>query len=190
MIVQTNQPLIRKPQTGNQTLATFTCSTSSIQSINIINSIKTFYLPHCIVLCIQKLGAQPFQQDYEIWRFHRRLLVCQSLQFRLKFLLDHWTLGDHRVPLDHQSLYFNPARALRALGPRRPPRGPPRIGVNTKMLSFCCPVMMVTKNLDGYEKKWISGQKNQFWPKNLHFFTLRLYNPHFFGSDGPDSMGS
>ena len=30
----------------------------------------------------------------------------------------------------------------------------------------------------------------QFWPENLHFFTLRLYNPHFFGSDGPDSMGS
>ena len=29
-----------------------------------------------------------------------------------------------------------------------------------------------------------------FWPENLHFFTLRLYNPHFFGSDGPDSMGS
>ena len=30
----------------------------------------------------------------------------------------------------------------------------------------------------------------RFWPENLHFFTLRLYNPHFFGSDGPDSMGS
>ena len=29
-----------------------------------------------------------------------------------------------------------------------------------------------------------------FWPQNLHFFTLRLYNPHFFRSDGPDSMGS
>ena len=30
----------------------------------------------------------------------------------------------------------------------------------------------------------------RFWPENLLFFTLRLYNPHFFGSDGPDSMGS
>ena len=30
----------------------------------------------------------------------------------------------------------------------------------------------------------------RFWPENLHFFTLRLYNPHFFGSAGPDSMGS
>ena len=50
MIVQTNQPLIRKPQTGNQTLATFTCSTSSIQLINIINSIKTHVLPHvCLI---------------------------------------------------------------------------------------------------------------------------------------------
>ena len=25
-----------------------------------------------------------------------------------------------------------------------------------------------------------------FWPENLHFFMLHLWNPHFFGSDGPD----
>ena len=29
-----------------------------------------------------------------------------------------------------------------------------------------------------------------FWPENLHFFTLHPYNPHFLGSDEPDSMGS
>ena len=29
-----------------------------------------------------------------------------------------------------------------------------------------------------------------FWPENLHYFMLRLYNPRFFRSDGPDSMGS
>ena len=34
----------------------------------------------------------------------------------------------------------------------RPPRGPPCNGVNKKMLSFCCPVMMVTKNLDDFQK--------------------------------------
>ena len=28
-----------------------------------------------------------------------------------------------------------------------------------------------------------------FRPENLHFFTLHPYNPHFFGSDGPDSIG-
>ena len=27
-------------------------------------------------------------------------------------------------------------------------------------------------------------------PFLAHFFTLRPYNPHFLGSDGPDSMGS
>ena len=27
-------------------------------------------------------------------------------------------------------------------------------------------------------------------PKNLHFFTLHPYNPHFLGSDGSDPMGS
>ena len=29
-----------------------------------------------------------------------------------------------------------------------------------------------------------------FWPENVHFFTLRPYNPHFLGSDGPESMRS
>ena len=27
-------------------------------------------------------------------------------------------------------------------------------------------------------------------PKNLHFFTLHPYNPHFLGSDGSDPTGS
>ena len=39
------------------------------------------------------------------------------------------------------------------IGPQRPPRGPPCNGINTKMLSFCCPVMMVTKKLDAFGKK-------------------------------------
>ena len=50
---------------------------------------------------------------------------------------------------------------------------------------------------DGNKKVGRFWQKNGFWakklhfrPKILHFFTLHLWNPHFFGSDGPDSMGS
>ena len=30
----------------------------------------------------------------------------------------------------------------------------------------------------------------QNWPSKLFFFTLHPYNPHFWGSDGPGSMGS
>ena len=47
------------------------------------------------------------------------------------------------------------------------------------------------------KKKWMISEKNgcrakklHFWPEILHFFTLHLWNPHFFGSDGSDSMGS
>ena len=50
------------------------------------------------------------------------------------------------------------------------PGGPPCNWVKTKMLSFRCPVMMVTKSLDNVGKKWISG-----------IFTLHPYNPHFLG---------
>ena len=35
-----------------------------------------------------------------------------------------------------------------------------------------------------------SGRRGPFLAKNLLFSTLRLYNPHFLVSDGPDSMGS
>ena len=34
------------------------------------------------------------------------------------------------------------------------------------------------------------GETAHYWPENLHFFTLHPYNPHFFRSDGSDSMGS
>ena len=47
-------------------------------------------------------------------------------------------------------------------GPCRPPRSLPRNAVNTKMLSFWCPVMMVTKCLDIVSKTTISGQKTAF----------------------------
>ena len=36
---------------------------------------------------------------------------------------------------------------------------------------------------------WVAT-KAYFWPKNLHFFTLHPYDPHFLGSDESDPMGS
>ena len=41
--------------------------------------------------------------------------------------------------------------------------------------------------------KLLGGFKGHFWPKigpQSCFFTLHPYNPHFWGSDGPGSMGS
>ena len=41
--------------------------------------------------------------------------------------------------------------------------------------------------------KLLGGFKGHFWPKIVTqscFFTLHPYNPHFWGSDGPGSMGS
>ena len=43
-----------------------------------------------------------------------------------------------------------------------PHRSPPCNTVNTKRLLFLCPVMMVTKKLEGVSKKWISVQKTAF----------------------------
>ena len=40
-----------------------------------------------------------------------------------------------------------------------------------------------------FSRKRHSKSTRQNW-SNLHFFTLHPYNPHFLGSDGPDSMGS
>ena len=49
-------------------------------------------------------------------------------------------------------------------GPRRPPRRPLCNRFNTKTLPFWCPVMKVTKKLDGITKKWIWGRKKlHFW---------------------------
>ena len=36
------------------------------------------------------------------------------------------------------------------------------------------------------EKNGFRAKKLHFWPEILHFFTLHLWNPHFFGSDAPD----
>ena len=62
------------------------------------------------------------------------------------------------------------------------------LGNCTFSFAQLCPVMART---------WLGSRSGcfflagaRFWPENLHFFTLRLYNPHFFGSAGPDSMGS
>ena len=40
------------------------------------------------------------------------------------------------------------------------------------------------------KKNGFRAKKLHFWPEILHFFTLHPYNPHFLGSDEPDSMGS
>ena len=45
---------------------------------------------------------------------------------------------------------------------------------NTKMLSFWCPVMMVTNKVGKFQKKWILGQKCSFLTQILRFFTLHL----------------
>ena len=69
--------------------------------------------------------------------------------------------------------------------------GHPCKGVNTKMLSFWCPVMVVTNKVGQFPKKnGFLAKELHFWPEILRFFTLQLWNPHFFGSDGTDSMGS
>ena len=49
-------------------------------------------------------------------------------------------------------------------------------------LSFWCPVMMVTKNLDGVTKKWIFGQKLHFCPK-ISFFLRYAHIAPFLASD-------
>ena len=48
-----------------------------------------------------------------------------------------------------------PGRILAQNGPPRLPRGPPCMRVNTKKLSFWCPVMMMSKKMDDFGKKWI-----------------------------------
>ena len=41
--------------------------------------------------------------------------------------------------------------------------------------------MMVTKNLDDFRKKWISGQKTAFLARNSAFFYATPMKPPFFG---------
>ena len=68
-------------------------------------------------------------------------------------------------------------------------RSSQKMGVNTKMLPFGCPVMKVTKN-------WTISEKNGFLAKNCIFcqkfciFYATPMKPPFFSSEGPDSMRS
>ena len=66
---------------------------------------------------------------------------------------------------------------INLLGPgRTPPRGPPCNGVNTKMLSLWCPVMMVTKKLDNVQKNGFRAKKCNFGPNICIFLTPHPYN--------------
>merc|ERR1712218_700314 len=58
--------------------------------------------------------------------------------------------------------------------------GQPCKGANTKMLSFWCPVMIVTIKLDNFQKKWIFGQKTAFLARNSAFFYATPMKPPFF----------
>ena len=66
-------------------------------------------------------------------------------------------------------------------GPKMGPRGRPearRATGSKKMLSFWCTVMMVTKNLDDFQTKWISGQKTA---TNLEAIRANLNQPFKLG---------
>ena len=54
-------------------------------------------------------------------------------------------------------------------GPLYPPRSLSSNMINTKMLSFWCPVMMVAKKMEAVHKKLISGQKQHFWAQKGPF---------------------
>ena len=66
------------------------------------------------------------------------------------------------------------------LGPKPFFCGHPCKGFNRKMLSFGCPVMVVTKEIGRVRKKWIWGQKNAFLTKNSAFFYATPMKPPFF----------
>ena len=52
--------------------------------------------------------------------------------------------------------------------------GHPCKGVNRKMLSFWCPVMVVTNKVGQFPKKWVPGQKTAFFTRNSAFFYATL----------------
>ena len=54
----------------------------------------------------------------------------------------------------------------RSSGSSHPPRRLPRNMINTKTLSFWCPVMMVIKKLEDVHK-------NRFWAKKQHFWAQK-----------------
>merc|ERR1719350_1222213 len=68
------------------------------------------------------------------------------------------------------------------IGPRRPAQGPPCNEVNTKMLSFCCPVMMVTKKLDVFGKKMYFGPKNCIFGPKICIFLRYTYETPIFSA--------
>ena len=45
------------------------------------------------------------------------------------------------------------------------------------MLSFWCPVMVVTNKVGQFPKKWIPGQKTAFLPKILRFLRYTYETP-------------
>ena len=47
------------------------------------------------------------------------------------------------------------------------------------MLSFWCPVMVVTNKVGQFPKKWISGQKTAFLTRNSAFFYATPMKPPF-----------
>ena len=73
----------------------------------------------------------------------------------------------------------------------RSPQSSPYNKVNTRMLSFWCPSMMVTTNLVDFQKTWIFVLKNRiFCPKISILLCYTYVSPLVLGSTGPDSMGS
>ena len=58
--------------------------------------------------------------------------------------------------------------------------GHPCKGVNRKMLSFWCPVMVVTNKVGQFPKKWDPGQKTAFFARNSAFFYATPMKPPFF----------
>ena len=48
------------------------------------------------------------------------------------------------------------------------------------MLSFWCPVMVVTNKVGQFPKKWVSGQKTAFFTRNSAFFYATPMKPPFF----------
>ena len=91
-------------------------------------------------------------------------------------------------------LYRRSVKKCRFSGQNRAPAAAPRPAVQRGQHKN---VVFLLSGHDGNKKVGRFWQKNGFWakklhfrPEILHFFTLHLWNPHFFGSDGPDSMGS
>merc|ERR1719341_2065504 len=59
--------------------------------------------------------------------------------------------------------------------------GHPCKGFNRKILSFWCPVMVVTKKIGQVRKQMDLGPKNCIFTKNSAFFYARPMKPPFFG---------